>query len=176
MSKERATATLRESLASRLQMYGGPSNGSRISATPVTVREAAESAQSTPLGTINRTIKKRVQRNSTVSMRKVTRETGISCESVRLITKQELQLNPYKLQMVQLLTADSKRVGLDRCRRRLRRVAPLNYERILFTDEKLFAIEQAHNHQNDRSWCAEAPGTSVIVEHRLNPKPVMVWT
>ena len=51
MSKERATATLSESLPSRLQMYGGPSNGSRSSATPVTVREVAESAQSTPLGT-----------------------------------------------------------------------------------------------------------------------------
>ena len=51
MSYECATATLRESLASGLQMSGGPSNGSRSSTTPVTDREAAESEQSTPLGT-----------------------------------------------------------------------------------------------------------------------------
>ena len=51
MSKEFATVALPESLVSRLQMSGGPSNSSRISATPVTVWEAAESAQSKPLGT-----------------------------------------------------------------------------------------------------------------------------
>ena len=42
-------------------------------------------------------------------------------------------------------------------------------------DEKLFIIEQAHNHQNDRGWCAKAPGSSVIVEHLQNPTSVMVW-
>ena len=56
-------------------------------------------------------------------------------------------------------------------------VEPLlsRWEGILFTDEKLFTVEQAHNHQNDRSWSAEAPGTSAIVEHRQNPQSVMVW-
>ena len=103
-------------------------------------------------------MKKRVQRNSTVSMR------NIPVKPVCRISEQ-LQLKPYKLQMAKLLTA-GKRVRLERCRRLLRSVAPLNWERILYTDEKLFTIEQAHNHQNDRSWCAEAPGTSAIVEHR----------
>ena len=42
-------------------------------------------------------------------------------------------------------------------------------------DEKLFTIEQAHNHHNDRSWCAEAPGTLDIAEHCQNSKCVMVW-
>ncbi|VDP02132.1 unnamed protein product [Heligmosomoides polygyrus] len=48
-------------------------------------------------------------------------------------------------------------------------------ERILFTDEKLFTVEQAHNRKNDRIWSAEAPSTSSIVEHRQNPQSVMVW-
>ena len=42
-------------------------------------------------------------------------------------------------------------------------------------DEKLFAIEQAHNRHNDWSWCAEAPGTSVIIGHRKIHKSVIVW-
>ena len=54
-------------------------------------------------------------------------------------------------------------------------VASQRWERILFTDEKLLTVEQTHNHQNDRSWSAEAPGTSAIVEHRQNPQSVMVW-
>ena len=91
-------------------------------------------------------IKKRIQRNSTVSMRKIARETGISRESVRRIAKHEFLVEPYKLQRVQLVTADNKRLSTTgRCRRLLRRVRPLNFERILFTDEKLFAIAQAHN-------------------------------
>ncbi|KAM8719146.1 hypothetical protein ACLKA7_011798 [Drosophila subpalustris] len=44
-----------------------------------------------------------------------------------------------------------------------------------FTDEKLFTVEQSHNHQNDSIWSEEAPGTSAIVEDRQNPKSVMVW-
>ena len=77
--------------------------------------------------------------------------------------------------MVQLMTADYKRVRLEKCRRIVRRITPLNWERILFTDERLVAIEQAHNHQNDRSWRSEASGASVILKHRQNPKSVMVW-
>ena len=76
--------------------------------------------------------------------------------------------------MVQLLTADNKLVRLERCRLLLRRVTTLTWEQILFTDVKLFAIEQAHNRQNDKSWCAEGPGTSAIVEHCPNTKSLMV--
>lgn len=120
-------------------------------------------------------IKKRIKLNSRVSMRKIARETGISRESVRRIAKEELNLKPYKLQKVQLLTDENKRVRLQRCRQLKRRAAGRQWERILFTDEKLFTVEQAHNRQNDRSWSAEAPSTSAIVEHRQNPQSVMVW-
>ena len=120
-------------------------------------------------------IRKRVKRNSRVSMRKIARETGIKRESVRQMAKRELNLMPYKLQKVQLLTDENKRVRLQRCRQLKRRAAAQRWERILFTGEKLFTVEQAHNHQNDRSWSAEAPGTSAIVEHRRNPQSIMVW-
>ena len=120
-------------------------------------------------------IRKRAKRNSRVSMRKIARETGMKRESVRQMAKRELNLMPYKLQKVQLLTDENKRVRLQRCRQLKCRAAAQRWERILFTDEKLFTVEQAHNHQNDRSWSAEAPGTSAIVEHRQNPQSVMVW-
>ncbi|XP_054715384.1 uncharacterized protein LOC129224863 [Uloborus diversus] len=60
-------------------------------------------------------IKKRVQRNPRVSMRKIAHETGISDRSVHRIAKEELNLKAYKLQKVQLLTDDNKRVRLQRC-------------------------------------------------------------
>ena len=109
-------------------------------------------------------------------MRKIARETGIKRESERHMAKRELNLMPYKLQKVKLLTDENKRVRLQRCRQLMRHAAAQRWEHILFTDEKLFFIvEQAHNHQNDKSWSAEAPGTSAIVEHRQNPQSVMVW-
>jgi hypothetical protein len=49
------------------------------------------------------------------------------------------------------------------------------WERIIFTDKKLFTVEQAYNGQNDRNWPAEAPGPSSVIEHRQNPQAVMVW-
>ncbi|XP_076058393.1 uncharacterized protein LOC143035330 [Oratosquilla oratoria] len=120
-------------------------------------------------------IKKRVLRNSRVSMRKIARETGISDRSVRRMAKQKLELKPYKIQKAQLLTDENKRVRLQRCRQLIRRAAGQQWERIVFTDEKLFTVEQAYNRQKDRSWSAEAPGTSAIIEHRQNPQSVMVW-
>jgi len=108
-------------------------------------------------------------------MRKIARETGISDRSVRRIAKNELNLKPYKLQKVQLLTDENKRVRIQRCRQLKRRAAGQRWEHILFTDEKIFTVEQVHNHQNDRIWSAEAPGTSAVVEHSQNPASVMVW-
>lgn len=117
-------------------------------------------------------VRERVRRNPRVSIRKISRETGINVSTVHRIAKKDLHLRPYKLQKVQLLTDKNKEVRLERCRRLLRRHAT---QETLFTDEKLFTVEQAHNHQNDRIWSRKAPGTSAIVEHRQNPASVMVW-
>ncbi|VDO98856.1 unnamed protein product [Heligmosomoides polygyrus] len=48
------------------------------------------------------------------------------------------------------------------------------WEQILFTDAKLFTVEQAHNRQNDKIWSTEAPSSSAIVEHHQNPQSAMV--
>ncbi|GFV47762.1 uncharacterized protein TNCV_517611 [Trichonephila clavipes] len=45
----------------------------------------------------------------------------------------------------------------------------------LFTDDKLYTVQQAHNSQNDRNWCVDDPNTSAIVGHHQYPKLVMVW-
>lgn len=120
-------------------------------------------------------ISKRVKRNPARSMRKIARETGINRESVRRIAKYELKLKPYKLKKCQLLTDANKIIRLERCRALLRRAGGNRWENILFTDEKIFTLEQAHNHQNDRIWSTSAPGPSSAVEHRQYPQSVMVW-
>ena len=56
----------------------------------------------------------------------------------------------------------------------LHRAGGKGWEIFLFTDEKLFTVEQAHNRQNDRIWSSDAPGPSSVVEHRQKSKSVMV--
>ena len=68
-----------------------------------------------------------------------------------------------------------KEVRLQRSRSVLRRVAGQKWKKILFTDEKLFTIEAAHNHQNDRIWSKNSPGSSAIIGHSQHPQSVMVW-
>lgn len=117
-------------------------------------------------------IRNRLARKSAISMRKVSRETGIKRDSVRLIVKNELGLKAYKLQKAQLLTDAMKKVRVQRCRLLLQRPAG---PEILFSDEKIFTIEAAHNHQNDRLWAEKPPLSDRIVTHSLHPASVMVW-
>ena len=122
-------------------------------ATPVIVREVAESAQSTPLGTASSS-KNAFNECWQCLWEKIPMKPYLAWigppNSQTRASAQAVQAPKGSI-----LTADNKRVRLYRCRRVFRRVvAPLNWERILFTDGKLFTIEQAHNHQNDRSWCA----------------------
>ncbi|UYV64059.1 hypothetical protein LAZ67_2006421 [Cordylochernes scorpioides] len=116
-------------------------------------------------------IKKR--RNSREFVRKISRETDVNKSSVHRIAKKERNLKTYKLQKVQFLTDENKRVRLERSRQLKHRATGQRWELILFTDEKLFTLEQTHNHQNDRSRSAETPSTSTIVEHRQNTQSIM---
>ncbi|GFU52054.1 DDE_3 domain-containing protein [Trichonephila clavipes] len=88
-----------------------------------------------------------------------------SKSSFRRLAKMVLRLKPYKLREVQLLTVKNKLTRLRRCQKLLRRAASQRWERFLFTDEKLFMVQQVHNSQNDRIWCVYTPSTSGIVEY-----------
>jgi inhibitor of nuclear factor kappa-B kinase subunit alpha len=105
-------------------------------------------------------------------MRKVARETGIGRTSVRCIAKSELGIKAYKLQKVQFLNDQNKRIRVQRCRLLLQRHAG---PEILFSDEKIFTIEVAHNHQNDRIWTTKPPLSDKIVSHSQHPQQLMVW-
>ncbi|XP_055943545.1 uncharacterized protein LOC129974718 [Argiope bruennichi] len=103
-------------------------------------------------------------------MIKIALEMGISDRSVRQMAKTEFGLMPYKFRKSQLLTEENKLLRLQRCR-----AASQHWERILFTIEKLFGVQQAHNSQNDRIWSIDTPRTLEIVEHHKHPKSIMIW-
>lgn len=115
-------------------------------------------------------LKKRLQRNPRLSLGKVSRQTKINREAVRLIAKEELGLYPYKIHKVQLLSVGSKQERLIRAKALLYRAT----DEILFSDEKIFTIEQALNSQNDRIWSSSQP-QSGVVQRAQHPQSIMVW-
>ena len=76
----------------------------------------------------------------------------------------------------QKLSDKQKEQRLKKAKALKERFAGDGHRRILFTDEKFFPIEEAHNPQNDRVWAAEKPsGEERVVERQMKTKGVMFW-
>ena len=121
-------------------------------------------------------IKDKIRRNPNRSMRQMAKEHKISKGSVRNIVKNNLKLHPYRIQKAQKPTeqANSSRVAKSKALiTRLSNGALLN---TLWTDEKLFTVEQAFNKQNNRILASSiANASDRIVERCAHPASVMVW-
>ena len=133
-----------------------------------------------------------LQRNPTTkanSSRKLATKLQISPMSAYRILRKDLGLMPFKLKKRQKLTAEAKKKRFDRSWELLRRFSGGKHELIIFSDEKLFDIEQvgsnglfqhdsfqSFNPQNDRIWSAKAPETEKrLVDRVQKAKSVMVW-
>lgn len=132
-----------------------------------------------------------IQRNPTTranSTRKLAKKLRTSPSSVWRMLREDLGLKPFKYQKRQTLTEAAKKKRLDRSRALLERFSRNKHRRIVFSDEKLFDIEQVccflmfssllkvFNHQNDRIWSDDAPEPDQrVVERAQKPGSVMVW-
>ena len=99
---------------------------------------------------IRELIRQKVKRNSHRSMRALAKSMQISRGSVRIIVKDQLGLQSRKLFKAHQLTEAMKAKRLEKARKMLKLVANGRHRSVVFTDEKIFTIQQAHNHQNDR--------------------------
>lgn len=125
-----------------------------------------------------RKLKKRIDRNPKQSANKLARDLKVSHRSVRRMLKIDLQLKPYKIQKVQDLTPAQKKVRLERARVLKALAASGDLPNIVFSDEKIFTIQQFVNKQNDRVWlaCKSTDNLEQRVAYRKQgPASVMVW-
>ena len=123
-------------------------------------------------------IKKRIDRNDGVSLNKMAKSLGVARSSVQLIVKKELGLRSYRLFKGQKLTDFAKAKRLEKCKELLKIFEVRRIEDVLWTDEKIFPIEVAHNSQNDRQLISPSQRYSSerrIVTKSLFPRGVMVW-
>lgn len=104
-----------------------------------------------------KSIKRRVQTNPKLSTRKLSKTIGIPRSTVQQILQTDLGLKSYKFRRANMLTAAMKASRLKRAKALKVQFAAGRHRAVLFSDEKLFTIEQAHNAQNDRVWAKETP-------------------
>ena len=111
-------------------------------------------------------------------MRKMAIELGTNSESLRKLVHEDLGLKSLKRKTVHHLTPTLRRKRLVRCKGLLRRLAPRDMDKVLFSDEKLFTVEEVNNRQNDRilaSTSKDIPEKLKYVDRVQKPMSVMVW-
>ena len=90
----------------------------------------------------------------------------------------DLGLKSLKRRKVHMLTKAIREKRLQRSRGLLSRAGPDVVDRILFSDEKLFTIQDVSNPQNDRiisSSVQDIPEHLRFIPRRQKPASVMVW-
>ncbi|XP_026482180.1 uncharacterized protein LOC113389345 [Ctenocephalides felis] len=105
-------------------------------------------------------------------------ELNISDRSIRRILKNDLKVKLYKIQKAHDLTPKQQQVRLQRAKEFLRRAESGKFPNIVFSDEKIFTIEQFVISQNDRVYWTER--SNKHLSHRLairrqHPPQKMVW-
>lgn len=89
-----------------------------------------------------------------------------------------VQVKAYKIRKCHLLTDAMRKVRLEKVKALLQRQNRGEIPNIVFSDEKLFVIEQNFNRQNDRVWLSkELAHSSEVIRATKTQKPasVMVW-
>ncbi|CAG4973152.1 unnamed protein product [Colias eurytheme] len=123
-------------------------------------------------------IKARIRRNPVRKQKLMALQMGVSRKIVKKVLNEDLKLRAYKKKSGHLLNARLKEIRLKRSRVTLKRYAKNRHRDILFTDEKIFDIEEKYNKRNDRVYAgsSEEAGKKVPrVQHGHHPSSVMVW-
>ena len=110
-----------------------------------------------------------------VQPRETARSLNKGRESVRKIFRDELKCKAYKKRKVHGISEASEKKRLERSSALL---AWHGGDEIIFSDEKLFVLEQTFNVQNDRLWSVDIqsiPSEKKNVPRFQNASAVMVW-
>ena len=117
--------------------------------------------------------------NPAQSLRKIAREINIPATSARNILKRDLELTPRKKDCKQALNSSQKKKRRTRSLKLYRGLAENTYRRVLFSDEKIFHLDQTLNRQNDRVYIRKGQkkplNSTTVVEKRKFPPKIIVW-
>lgn len=123
-------------------------------------------------------VREKIRRNPVRSMRLLAKEEGVCHKTMQTIVKKDLGLRPYKKMRCQLLLEAQKAKRLSRGRKMLKALKSGTTGPVMYTDEKLFDAEAAHNAQNQRALSKDLSSIDPkdrIVTRTQKPTSVMVW-
>lgn len=120
-------------------------------------------------------IRERIRRKSQRTVRKMAADLNVSRSSMHNILRKDLGLQAFKKRKVHGVSAASKKKRLERASLLLSRHGG---EEFIFSDEKLFVLQQSHNVQNDRLWAISSrtvPESDRNIPRFQSADSVMVW-
>ena len=116
-------------------------------------------------------VRQRIRRKSQRSARKMATQMKCSATSMRRVLKEDLKTRPYKKRRANYLTAKQKQNRVKKCKELLQLYDDFHVENMLFTDEKIFTIEEEYNSQNIRiyfKYFAELNDNEKFAFHQLH--------
>lgn len=123
-------------------------------------------------------LRSRIARNPQQSQKTLSKGLGISARSICRALKEDLRLRPYKKRKAQGLSLKQMEKRHDRSKELLSWHARQNLDKIIFSDEKLFSVEESYNSQNVRVYASsfeDIPEELRTVQRFQNEKKVMIW-
>ncbi|MDA5927442.1 transposase [Listeria monocytogenes] len=123
-------------------------------------------------------VKARIQRNPKRKQKLLALQMGLSRTTVKRVLNEDLGLRAYRRKTGHRLNARLMDLRLKRCRALLKRYAGKKYREILFSDEKIFTVEESYNKQNDKVYAhssEEASNRIPRVQRGHFPSSLMVW-
>lgn len=120
-------------------------------------------------------VRKSVTEDPKTSTRKRCTQLGISRSSLRRILNKDLQMYPYKIQLVQNLNPNDYQLRLQYSRQLLNtNDSDRSFLKNLWmSDEAHFHLNGHVNKQNSRFWGTSNP--QILCEHSLYPEKITVW-
>jgi inhibitor of nuclear factor kappa-B kinase subunit alpha len=123
-------------------------------------------------------VMKRFRRKRKQSARKMAPQLHISKSSLQRLIKEDLGVRPYKTRKAHGLTDKQKINRLKRCKALLAGTHVKNLDKIVFSDEKYFRVQETHNSQNVRIYAAciqDIPEEERTVQRFKHESKVMIW-
>ncbi|VDO88200.1 unnamed protein product [Heligmosomoides polygyrus] len=111
-------------------------------------------------------------------MNRMAVDLGVSRRTIQKIVKQDLGLRRYRLYRGQALTEDAMQTRLEKSKLLLKEIQQDRLSNVIWTYEKSFTIEVAHNSQNQRQLLHPSRNRSSqrrVFNRPFFPKSVMVW-
>ena len=111
-------------------------------------------------------------------MRKLSAEHKVGRTTIQRIVRGYLALKSLKLRPVHKLSVLSRKRRVEKCRALLRRHAKPEMAEVIFSDEKIFTVEQTFNRQNDRILASDVnsiPGDIHRVQRSQHPAQLHIW-